>query len=79
MTIAKIAYLTSPAPNRFILNYQEEGKDGIERVEITKAHLANILIDGTALALRETSVPHRVPVAQTKTGNADERTTGAGA
>ena len=61
MTVAKIAYLTSPAPNRFILNYQEEGKDSLERVEITKAHLANILIDGCALALRETSVPHREP------------------
>jgi len=71
--IAKIAYLTSPAPNRFILNYQEEGKDGIERVEITKAHLANILIDGIALALRETSVPHRVQ--STITENAEHERT----
>ena len=52
---AKIAYLTSPAPNVFILNYQEEGKEGIERVEITKAHLANIVIDGASYALREAS------------------------
>jgi hypothetical protein len=69
--IAKLAYLTSPAPNRFILNYQEEGKEGIERVEISKAHLANILIDGTALALRESI--HRVPTNQTKE-ECDERT-----
>jgi hypothetical protein len=65
--------LTSPAPNRFILNYQEEGKDGIERVEITKAHLANILIDGTALALRETSVPHRVQPTLTENAEHHER------
>ena len=52
---AKIAFLTSPAPNVFILNYQEEGKEGIERVEITKAHLANIVIDGASYALREAS------------------------
>jgi hypothetical protein len=57
--IAKLAYLTSPAPGVFVLNYQVEG-DGIARVEISKAHLANILIDGTALALRDSSV-HRVP------------------
>lgn len=70
--IAKIAYLTSPAPNRFILNYQEEGKDGIERVEISKAHLSNILIDGCALALRDSS-SHRVPEIQTESA-ADART-----
>lgn len=52
---ARIAYLTSPAPNIFVLNYQEEGKEGIERVEITKAHLANIVIDGASYALREAS------------------------
>jgi hypothetical protein len=68
--IAKLAYLTSPAPNRFVLNYQEEGKDGIERVEITKAHLANILVDGCAFALRESSI-NRVPADQTK-GREDE-------
>jgi hypothetical protein len=76
--IAKIAYLTSPAPNRFILNYQEEGKDGIERVEITKAHLANILIDGCALALRETSVHHRVPETN-KSENAEHERATSGA
>ena len=51
--IARFAYLTSPSPNVFVLNIQIEGKDGIERFEISKAHLANILITGTALALQE--------------------------
>jgi hypothetical protein len=74
MTIARIAYLTSPAPNRFILNYQEEGEEGIKRVEITKAHLSNILIDGCALALRDSS-NNRVPSTE-ETGNAHERATG---
>lgn len=73
--IAKIAYLTSPAPNRFILNYQEEGEDGIMRVEISKAHLANIIVDGAAFALREVHSIHRVSETN-KMGNADERATG---
>lgn len=64
--IAKLAYLTTPAPNRFLLNFQSEGSDGILSVEITKAHLAGILITGTDLALRAQANSfsiHRVPVA----------------
>ena len=53
--IAKIAYLTTPGPNRFVLNIQAFGSGEIQQFEISKHHLANILIDGTALALRETS------------------------
>lgn len=53
--IAKIAYLTTPGPNRFILNIQTFGCDDVQQFEISRHHLANILIDGTALALRETS------------------------
>ena len=53
--IAKIAYLTTPGPNRFVLNIQTFGCDDIQQFEISKHHLANILIDGTALALRENS------------------------
>lgn len=69
--IARIAYLTSPAPDRFILNYQVEGAENIERVEISRAHLANIIIDGASFSLRETSI-NRVPVSTT-TENANER------
>lgn len=59
--IARLAYLTSPAPGVFLLNFQSADSDAVLSVEIARAHLANILIDGTALALRE--YPHRVPAA----------------
>ena len=52
--IAKLAYLTTPAPGVFIFNFQV-GDAEIQRVEISKAHLANILIDGASVALREYS------------------------
>lgn len=51
---AKIAYLTNPAPGVFLLNLQLEGE--FQRVEITKAQLGNILVDGTAMALRATEL-----------------------
>lgn len=63
--IAKIAYLTTPGPNRFVLNIQTFGCEDLQQFEISKHHLANILIDGTALALRETSTC-RVPATQTE-------------
>lgn len=59
--IAKLAYLTSPAPDVFLLNIQPEGCDGILRFEISKMHLANILVTGTALVLQDQY--HRVPAA----------------
>jgi hypothetical protein len=55
--IAKLAYLTTPGPDRFVLNIQPFGSDDVLRFEIAKAHLANILIDGASLALREYSKP----------------------
>lgn len=51
--IARLAYLTTPAPDRFVLNIQPEGGTEFIQYEISRAHLANILIDGTALALRD--------------------------
>jgi len=54
MTKAKIAYLTTPAPGVFVLNIQV-GNGPIQRFEISKAHLSNILIDGASVALREYS------------------------
>jgi hypothetical protein len=62
--IARLAYLTSPSPNRYILNFQEEGKDELCRLEISEGHLANIIITGTSLALRKTFVANRVPELQ---------------
>jgi hypothetical protein len=52
--IAKIAFLTTPSPNRFVLNIQTFGSDDIQQFEISRHHLSNIIIDGCALALRET-------------------------
>ncbi len=57
--IAKLAYLTSPTPNVYRLNFQLEDGTTFVQFDISKAHLANILIDGTAMALRENSI-HRV-------------------
>lgn len=75
--IAKLAYLTSPAPDRFLLHIQPEGALGVDPVfqfEISRAHLANIIIDGASFSLRET-VSHRVPASPTESAN--ERSQGA--
>lgn len=69
--IAKIAYLTTPGPDRFVLNIQPFGSNDVQSFEISRHHLANIVIDGCALALRETST-HRVPPPPTE--GAHERT-----
>jgi hypothetical protein len=53
--IAKLAYLTSPAPGRYLLNVQLFGSDDLLRFEIAQAHLANIVCDGASFALRESS------------------------
>lgn len=76
--IARIAYLTTPAPGVYVLNIQPEGEDGCLRFEITKAHLCNIIVDGTSLALREIDnrVPNRVPETNREGGvNTHERAT----
>jgi len=57
---ARIAYLTSPAPNVYLLNFQLE--HGIEQsIEISQGHLANIIIDGASFALRKSYPVNRVP------------------
>lgn len=71
--IAKLAYLTTPAPGRYMLNIQPFGSDDLLRFEIAQAHLANILIDGTALALRADSVSHRVPAGSQTESASHER------
>ena len=71
--IAKIAYLSSPAPNRFILNFQPEGEQSMVQFEITKGHLANIVITATSLAWNEQTSIHRVIVPQTESANEHDR------
>lgn len=68
--IAKLAYLTSPAPGRYVLNYQPFGSDDLTSVELAPEQMRNILIDGVTLMLRQSF--HRVPVI-TNTEDAHER------
>jgi hypothetical protein len=68
--LAKLAYLTSPAPNRFVLHIQIDGQYDSLAFEISRAHLANIIIDGASFSLRETSI-NRVP--HPLTGGENER------
>jgi hypothetical protein len=64
--IAKLAYLTTPAPGRYMLNLQICGSDELIRIEIARFHLVNILVDGTAVALREDQYLNRVPSSPTE-------------
>jgi hypothetical protein len=48
---ADLAFLTNPGPNVYLLNLQFPGPENL-RVEISKAQLANILVDGAGMALR---------------------------
>lgn len=50
--IAKLAYLTTPGPGRFVINFQVFGCEGIQSIEISKDHMANIVIDGASLVIR---------------------------
>ena len=69
MTIARIAYLTSPSEGRFTLNYQPFGTDQLTSIEIGPDQMRNILVDGVTLMLRQSFV--RVPISQTTESNSD--------
>lgn len=71
--LAKLAYLTSPAPDRFILNFQTSKGVNFD-IEISRAHLANIIIDGASFSLRESSI-NRVPhTSKAESAEHDSRT-----
>ena len=70
---ARIAYLTSPAPGVFVFNYQIDGTEGIQRLEISQGHLANIIVDGASFALR----PSRSPFRQPESADNERATAGA--
>lgn len=53
---AYLAYLTTPAPGVFVLNIQSANNAETHQYEISKAHLANLIIDGASFALRENQV-----------------------
>lgn len=71
--IAKLIYLTSPGPDRYVLNVQKFGSEDIEQIEISEGHLGNIIADGAHYAFRKQyrSVP------ATTTEDAHERAAGA--
>jgi hypothetical protein len=50
---ARLAYLTTPQRDRYVLAIQMDDSDELMHVEITKRHLANIIVDGASLALRD--------------------------
>jgi len=50
---ARLAYLKTPQRGRYVIVFQAEGSEELQEIEISRGHLANILIDGTTLALRD--------------------------
>lgn len=50
--VAKLAYLSQPAPGVVILNLQVEGVH-YARIELTRDQLRDIVVEGAAFALRE--------------------------
>jgi hypothetical protein len=49
--MARLAFLTCPSPDVYLLNLRVEGED-FYRLEISRAQLANMVVDGAAIALR---------------------------
>ena len=61
--IAKIAYLTTPDPGRYLLNFQPFGSEELISIEVGPDQMRNILTDGVSLMLRQSF--HRIPVKET--------------
>lgn len=62
--IAKLAYLVTPDPGRYVLNFQPFGSDELVSIEVAPDQLRNILISGVSIMLQNSL--HRVPVTQTE-------------
>ena len=60
--IAKLAYLTTPDPGRYILNFQPFGSEELTSIEIGPDQMRNILTHGVEMMLRQSL--HRVPFNQ---------------
>lgn len=60
MTIAKLAWLSSPAAGRYVFNFQAFGSEELISIEVGPDHMRNILSDGVPLMLRQSF--HRVPL-----------------
>ena len=72
--IAKLAYLTTPDPGRYVLNFQPFGSDELLSFEVGPDQMRNILSDGVTLMLRQSF--HRVPV--NSTGSASHERAASG-
>ena len=62
--IAKLAYLTTPDPGRYMLNFQPFGSQDLISVEVAPEMMRNILTTGVEVMLRQSF--HRVPVTPTE-------------
>ena len=60
MSIAKLAWLTSPGDGRYVMTFQLYGSEEHIQIELGPDHMRNILSDGVPLMLRNSL--HRVPV-----------------
>jgi len=60
--IAKLAYLTTPDPGRYMLNFQPFGSDELISIEVGPDQMRNILTSGVSIMLNNSL--HRVPVKQ---------------
>jgi len=70
MSVAKLAWLTSPGDGRYVMNFQLFGSDDHVQIEVGPDHMRNILSDGVPLMLRNSL--HRVPF-KSNQENADDR------
>lgn len=59
MSLAKMAWLTSPDAGRYVLNFQIFGSEEVVAIEVSPDHMRNLLLDGTTHWLRNSL--HRVP------------------
>lgn len=64
--IAKLAYLTTPDPGRYVLNFQTFGSNELTSIEVGPDQMRNILTSGVAIMLQQSF--HRVPVKQAEEG-----------
>jgi len=71
--IAKLAWLNTTEPGRYILHFQPFGSEELIVIEIGADHMRNILLDGMHTMLRNSF--HRVPLKTPDLETAD----GAGA
>lgn len=60
---AKLAFVTQPSPGTFLLNI-DDGKK-FTRLEITRAQLGNLVVDGAHMTLRSFDKPEAIEASAT--------------